>query len=181
VNVARRQRLIGRIRPASDLIADRDHGCARPRRMLTVLILLQALKVAFLWLHDWVPLAPLNDVSAVWAVDTTGRLIRVTLIRSAPITIGPVFSLVSARTGFPGRLRSWLRISYGLLLAGELRAWWLPYLIRPEPERAARYRALFGATHAFLPPRQGIVPNTRYAALHVCAAAMLLVLAALTV
>lgn len=148
--------------------------------MLIVLVLLQAVQVAILWLHDWVPLTPLNDVSAVRGADSTSHLITTTLIQSVPYTIGFIFSLIGLASGFPGWLWYWLWISYGILFAGELRAWWLPYLIRPEPERAARYHTMFGATHAFLPKRNGIAPNTLHVALHVCTAWTLIVLAVLT-
>lgn len=144
--------------------------------MLALLIALQAVQVAILWLHDWLPLPPLNDVSAVRAADSTGRLVIVTLIQSAPYTIGLVFSLVGRPADVPGWLWYWLWISYGMLFIGELRAWWLPYLIRPEPDRAARYAALFGSTHAFLPVHNGIRPNTLHVILHVCTAATLVVL-----
>jgi len=149
--------------------------------MLDLLIALQAIQVAFLWLHDWAPVPPLNDLASVRAADSTRRLIVVTLIQSVPYTIGLVFSLVDRSGGFPGWLWTWLWISYGLLFVGELRAWWLPYLLRPEPERAARYRVLFGATHAFLPEHNGIRPNTLHVILHAGTAATLVVLALLTV
>jgi hypothetical protein len=40
--------------------------------------------------------------------------------------------------------------------------WWIPYLSRAEPERAARYQIMFGNTHRFLPTRNGLVPNTAH-------------------
>ena len=145
--------------------------------MSVVLIALQAVQVAILWLHDWAPLPPLNDVCAVAAADDKPRLIRVTLIQSLPFTIGLAGSLAAAWSGHrPDWLRSWLWISYLLLLAGELRAWWVPYLLRPEPGRAVRYRAMFGSTHAFLPERNGIVPNTLHCVLHAATVLTLLFL-----
>jgi hypothetical protein len=148
--------------------------------LLTVLVLLQVVQVVILWLHDWLPLSPLNDLSAVRAATSTARLIRVTIIQSLPYTIGLYFSCADISKGFPGWLWYWLWISYGLLFFGELRAWWIPYLVRSEPGRAARYDAMFGSTHAFLPRRYGIVPNTLHVALHACTAATLIVLAVLT-
>jgi hypothetical protein len=67
-------------------------------------------------------------------------------------------------------------ISYGLLFIGQIRAWWIPYLFRPEPERAARYPIMFGKTYSFLPPRNGTVPNTAHILLHLATAATLIVL-----
>jgi hypothetical protein len=147
--------------------------------LLTLLIALQSLQVAILWLHDWVPLGPLNDVAAVRAQDSVGRLIRVTVIQSLPFTLGLVFSLLAHRP-WPGWLWYWLWISYGILFLGELRAWWAPYLLTSEPERALRYEAMFGRTHAFLPERNGVTPNTLHCILHAATLATLVVLAALT-
>jgi hypothetical protein len=90
-----------------------------------------------------------------------------------------VFSIRASAEGaaYPGWLWWWLWISYGLLLVGELNAWWLPYLVKPaDPERVARYRAMFGNTHAFLPERNGIVPNTLHCILHAATVATLVVL-----
>jgi len=148
--------------------------------MLILLIILQSLHVVFLWLHDWVPVAPLNDVAAVRRADPLSRLVRVTLIQSIPWTIGLAFSLRHLTTPFPPWLWWWLWISYGTLFIGELRAWWVPYLLRPDPARAARYRSMFGNTHAFLPARNGITPNTLHVALHACTAATLLALTILS-
>ncbi len=144
--------------------------------MTAVLIALQFVQVAILWLHDLVPLGPLNDVKAVRAQDTTIRLIRVTLIQSAPYTIGLIYSIRAMGGRCPEWLIWWLSISYGLLFLGEIRAWWIPYLIRAEPERALRYRAMFGGTHAFLPERNGITPNSLHCVLHAATAATLLTL-----
>ena len=147
-----------------------------------LLLILQAVHVAFLWLHDWVPLAPLNDVAAVRRQNTTAQLIWVTLIQSVPYTVGLLASLLCTvgHVAYPAWLWSWLWISYGLLFAGELTAWWIPYLIRPDPARAARYRAMFGNTSGFLPDRNGIVPNTLHCLLHVATMATLVTLALLS-
>ncbi len=146
------------------------------RQSAIVLIGLQAFQVLFLWTHDWVPLGRLNDVAAVRAQDSLRRLVVVTLVQSVPFTIGLAFSLLYVRQAFPHWLVSWLWISYGLLLIGQIQAWWIPYLIRAEPERAARYRKMFGKTHSFLPQRNGIVPNTAHILLHAATAATLIVL-----
>ncbi len=141
-----------------------------------VLLALQASQVAFLWTHDWVPLGRLNDVAAVRSQDTTWRLVVVTLIQSVPFTIGLVASGLFLGYRQPSWLKIWLWVSYGALLCGQLRAWWVPYLFWPEPQRAARYRAMFGRTYSFLPERNGLVPNTAHVLLHIATAATLLVL-----
>ena len=142
----------------------------------TSLLILQIFQVAFLWLHDWVPLGRLNDVAAVRRQDSTGRLLVVTLIQSVPFTLGLWWSVQRFGQPFAHWPLRWLAVSYGILFLGQMRAWWLPYLFRPEPERAARYQRMFGGTHAFLPPRHGLVPNTAHVLLHLATLATLLVM-----
>lgn len=141
-----------------------------------ILLALQVLQVVFLWIHDWIPLGRLNDVAAVRSQDTLGRLVTVTFVQSLPWTVGLYFSVRYYGRAYPDWLNSWLWISYVVLLVGQIRAWWVPYLFRPDPTRAARYRIMFGKTHAFLPVRNGLVPNTAHVMLHVCTVATLAVL-----
>ena len=142
--------------------------------LFEILVALQAVQVSILWLHDWLPMPPLNDVDAVRRDTTTERLVFLTLVQSVPYTIGLVFSVRDLGGPYPAWLLYWLWISYGVLFFGELRAWWVPYLIRAEPGRAARYKTLFRRTHTFLPLRNGITPNTLHTMLHVSTAATLL-------
>ena len=143
----------------------------------TLLIVVQALQVLFLWTHDWIPLGRLNDVAAVRAADTTARLVAVTLVQSLPFSVLLALSVAHLGEPRPPGLTLALWISYSILLAGELRGWWWPYLVRPDPVRAARFRAMFGRTHAFLPVRNGFAPNTAHVALHACTALTLILLA----
>jgi hypothetical protein len=142
----------------------------------SLLIALQAFQVLFLWLHDWVQIGQLNDVAAVRRADPLRRRIVITLIQSVPYTIGLYLSIRAAGHLLPDGLFWYLAISYGLLFLGQLRAWWVPYLFRPDPERAARYQQMFGSTHAFLPVRNGLVPNTMHILLHLATTATLLIL-----
>jgi len=147
--------------------------------MLILLLVLEAIQVAILWLHDWVPLPPLNDVRAVQAQDSRARLVIVTIVQSLPFTLGFACTLIWLHRAWPAWVWNWLWISNVVLLLGQLRAWWLPYLLRPEPQRAARYRAMFAGTHAFLPERNGITPNTLHCALHAATLGILITLAQL--
>jgi hypothetical protein len=140
------------------------------------LLTLQAFQVVFLWIHDWVPLGCLNDVAAVRSQDTLLRLAIVTLVQSVPYTVGLFFSARYFGRPYPGWLDIWLWISYGILFVGQLRAWWIPYFLRVEPERAERFQRMFGNTHSFLPEHNGIVPNTAHILLHLTTAATLLLL-----
>ena len=141
-----------------------------------VLLTLQVFQVLFLWIHDWIPLGRLNDVAAVRSQDSTRGLVFVTFIQSVPFTTGLLFSLLSFQRPYPHWLYDWLWISYGVLFIGQIRAWWVPYLLRAEPERAARFQIMFGNTHSFLPQRNGLVPNTAHILLHLSTAATLAIL-----
>jgi hypothetical protein len=146
-----------------------------------VLFALQCFHVLFLALHDWIPLGSLNDVKAVRMANPIHKLVGGTLISLTPFAIGLYASAIHLGGAYPSWLVWWLWISYSLLFIGELEAWWVPYLFRSEPIRAARYQSMFGATHAFLPERKGIRPNTLHVILHLATLATLFVLAALTV
>jgi hypothetical protein len=141
------------------------------------LIALQGFQVLFLALHDWVPLGSLNNVAAARLENPGGRLLRTTVISTVPYAVGLAFSIADCRHPYPGWLMYWLWISYVLLFLGQLRAWWVPYLLAPDPVRAARYRVMFAGTAAFLPERNGIVPNALHILLHITTLATLAFLA----
>jgi hypothetical protein len=61
---------------------------------------------------------------------------------------------------YPVWVFRWVWITCGLACCGSLTAWWITYLLRPDQERAARYRTMYAGTHAFLPERNGIRLNT---------------------
>jgi len=149
------------------------------RQLQTTLLALQGFHVVFLWLHDWIPLGRLNDLAAIRNQDSLRHRIIVTLMQSVPWTLGLIFSAPYLGQAYPGWIRFWLWISYAILFVGELRAWWIPYFFRPDAAHAARYQIIFSRTHSFLPPRNGIVPNTLHVMLHVSTFTTLLVLAIL--
>jgi hypothetical protein len=100
-----------------------------------------------------------------------------TVISSLFPSIGLVLGLFYLKSGWPGWLHIYLLAAYGFLFVGELEAWWVPYLVRPQPKRAAQYEAMYGKTWAFLPPRNGIRINTLHFVLHAATLATLLILA----
>jgi hypothetical protein len=148
--------------------------------LVDILIALQVFVVAFIALHDWIPLGSLNDVRAVQAADSRSRLIVVTIVSTLPFAIGLWATILHAMSGRPRWLSDYLWVSYGLAFLGLIRAWWGPYLLYREPARAVRYQAMFGRTHAFLPVRNGIRPNTLHVVLHLIIVAILAVLALLS-
>ncbi len=147
--------------------------------LIDAAVALQVYVTVFVALHDWLPLGRFNDVKAVRATEPVGRLIAVTILSTLPFALGAAESVMHI-SGFPDWLTIFLWISYGVAAYGLLRTWWAPYLLFHEPERAARYQAMHGRTHAFLPIRNGIRPNTLHVTVHLSILAMLVDLAFLT-
>jgi len=131
-------------------------------------------------LHDWIPLGRLNNLEKIRAVDTTRKLFFVTVLSTLPFAIGFAASVYYSASGFPMWLMWWLWISYGFGLDGMLRAWWVPYLLVADPVRAARYQERFAHTHAFLPTRNGIRPDTLHVCFHAVFFVLLILLSVLT-
>lgn len=129
-----------------------------------VFVVCQFFVVLFIALHDWLPLGALNNLAGIRATDTRSRLLRVTLISALPYAIGLAATVRYSTTGFPMWLGYLLWISYTAGLYGMLRAWWVPYLLVADRATVERYQVRFSNTHAFLPARNGIRPDT----LHVC-------------
>ena len=61
-----------------------------------------------------------------------------------------------------------------------LRAWWIPYLLVKDDARATRYQLRFAGTHAFLPERNGIRPDTLHVTLHVVILIIIILLSVLS-
>jgi hypothetical protein len=127
---------------------------------------LQAVVVSFLLLHDWIPLGRLSNVAAIHNEDSLARRIFVTLLPAVPTAIGLFYSGKFFGRAYPDGLEMLLWITYGVLVLGMLRAWWIPYLLIPDPARAARYQIIFANTHTFLPKRNGMAPDTLHTLFH---------------
>jgi hypothetical protein len=130
----------------------------------------QLMVVLFIALHDWVPLGALNNLAGIREADAPSTLLWTTFISTLPFAIGLIATAYYASSRFPMWLGDCLWITYTAGVYGMLRAWWVPYLLIPDPARAARYQVRFSKTHAFLPSRNGIRPDT----LHVCFHAVLI-------
>lgn len=138
---------------------------------------LQTGVVAILLLHDWIPLGRYNNLTALRSADNATARLASTLMPVVPTALGLYFSARKTAQPYTHDLQLLLWITYSILLVGMLRAWWIPYLVRPEPKRAARYQVLFAGTHSFLPIRNGVVPNTLHIFLHVVTFATFVLLA----
>src|SRR5271168_20816 len=132
------------------------------------LISLQGLQVAFLALHDWVPLGRLSNLEAVRASDAPGRLLVVTAVSMLPFGAVFVVSCEYWTAPWPMWLQTWLVFTYSAAVVGAIIAWWGPYLLWRSPERAERYQTRFAGTLKFLPQRHGIAPDVLHVAFHAC-------------
>jgi len=137
---------------------------------------LQALVVLFLLLHDWVPLGRLNNLDAMRGEDSLTKRAFVTLLPLLPAAVCLYFCTIHFGRPYPDWLQMTLWITYGIFLLGLLRAWWVPYLVGTDPQRAARYRIIFAGTHSFLPRRNGMAPDTLHTAFHLCVLATVVLL-----
>jgi hypothetical protein len=145
--------------------------------MRHLLLFLQLFQVVILLLHDWIPLPPLNDLEAIRREHSQLAVAIATLVGSLFPAIGLAFSFADWKSGWPHWLYIYLLATYGFLFIGELQAWWIPYLLWPQPKRAASYQVMFGNTAAFLPVRNGIRINTLHFVLHAATLATVLSLA----
>jgi hypothetical protein len=149
-------------------------------RMIYAFLLGQFLVVLFIALHDWIPLGRLSNLEGIRATDTLGKRVIGTVLSTLPFAASFGGSLYYARTRFPVWLMWTLWITYGIACYGILRSWWIPYLFGQDPVRAERYQIRFSDTHAFLPPRNGIRPDTLHIGFHVIFAATLGLLVVIT-
>lgn len=148
--------------------------------MQYALVICQVLVVIFLALHDWVPLGKLNNMAGLRAVDSRNSLVLTTAVSTLPFAAVLVASVLFASVHYPDWLLWWLWGTYLACAYGILRAWWIPYLGTPDPDRAQRYRIRFAGTHGFLPVRNGIRPDTLHVAFHSLVVATLVILAFVT-
>ena len=134
----------------------------------------------FLALHDWVPLARLNNIAAVRRVHGVQRILIGTLINAVPFTFGLEQAFITRGQPLPHWLWMYLIISYGILFAGEIEeSWWLTYFFGykeaardvvihcPSPSRASRSHPLprgRGSSERFSPGNRVINHKHHYRA-----------------
>lgn len=145
-----------------------------------ILLALECLVALFVGLHNWIPLGALNDVKAAKAEFPGRKLFTVTLINFVPVAVGLLGSAIYLARVYPRWLLWWLWIFYWLVGCGSLREWWIPYFSRPQPERVTRHQAMYGATHSFLPERNGIRPNTLHVLFDMVTIAIFIILGLVT-
>jgi hypothetical protein len=102
-----------------------------PQPTTGILIALQCFVVAFVGLHNWIPLGSLNDLRAVRAEFPGSKLFLTTLSNFIPAAFGLACSLYFQHR-FPEWLIWYLWIFYLLAGCGSAYGWWIPYGVRPN-------------------------------------------------
>ncbi len=122
--------------------------------------------LVFNLIHDWVPLGSLNDLEGIRSQHTIDELVTITITNTVSILIVLTLALWFAGKRYPLWARIWIVVHLACVLIGVLNAWWIPYFTGADAEFVAKYQAMFGNTHAFLPEMNGIVPNTLHVLFH---------------
>jgi hypothetical protein len=100
-----------------------------------------------------------DSTALVWFKDTS----------TLPFIVVLICTMASARGFRIGWARPAALIAYAMLIAGIARAWWIPYFFSTSPKRRARYVLRFRGTHAFVPERNGVRPDTLHVSFHIVA------------
>ncbi len=89
------------------------------RTLENALLALQCFHVAFLFLHDWIPLSRLNDVAGVRRMNTGATIDARHGYWGHSLRSRASFQLVLLWWSEPCLVRYWLWVSYGVLFFGE--------------------------------------------------------------
>ena len=138
------------------------------------LLVLQGLQVAFVLLHDWVPLGRWSNRTAVRASDSTLKLLWTTILSALPFAVP--FGFCCWLRVWPMWLLTWLLYTYAVGLVMIVFVWWIPYFSSKDSERAERYRTRFAGTIGFLPKRHGFAPDALHVMYHCCVVATVVLL-----
>lgn len=135
--------------------------------LMVLLLGLQGFHVAFLLLHDWIPLGPFNNLKAQSQHLKLWQRILGPIISAVLPGIGLYFSILHRNSlPYPWWLSLYLLGTYAFLFIGEIEAWWATYFWGYKRERGAVYQAMLSGTVTFLPLRNGVAPNAIHVLLH---------------
>lgn len=133
--------------------------------LISFFLLLQAILLLFMALHDWIHIPPLTDIRELEKHSTkSGRLLN-SIIFFFLIFI-PLLLTWIYRSHFSLLASSTIVLIYGILSLGTIFAWWVPYMWGSSDEHKAGF-AEYRNTHHFLPKRgDNLIPNTFHVILH---------------
>ena len=130
-------------------------------------IVLQSILLFVMMFHDWIPVSPFNDISALKKVESNAKRFLGSLINTL-IVIIPLFLTVyyDHHSFIPFSIMLNITAFYFFLTIGTIFSWWVPYFFgssKKHKQLFSRYKN----THHFLPARgDHVVPNTLHVVLH---------------
>jgi hypothetical protein len=135
--------------------------------MLISFVVLQIVLLLFMVFHDWIPLPPLNDITALRLRDNNLYRLTGSVVNGAMVVVPLTLSLTYYGRPIEGlRLPVIITVCYALLTLGTLLSWWVPYLFGSSQGHKEQFDK-FKNTHHFLPARgENVVPNTLHVLLH---------------
>lgn len=133
--------------------------------MMNIFIILQFSLLLFMLFHDWIPIPPFNDISALKLSDSDFYRLLGSIINGLTVLIPLTLTLIYQPT-IPLSIYVTIVLFYLLLTIGTIFSWWVPYIFGSSENHKLQF-SKFKNTHHFLPPRgNNIVPNTLHAILH---------------
>jgi hypothetical protein len=135
--------------------------------MLTIFAILQAILLAFMLFHDWLPLKPFNDIVTLKKTDGDFSRALSSAVNGLTVAI-PLMITLAYRNRFvlPLSISLTIFFFYLLLTIGTLVNWWIPYLFGSSKKHKQQFNK-FKNTHHFLPARKDhVIPNTLHVILH---------------
>lgn len=134
---------------------------------MTLFILLQFCLLFFMLLHDWLPVAPLNDVSTLRRVDGDFGRLKGAIINGTCVLIPLFLTLKYVGSIIPLSTIITIACFYLSLTIGTIFSWWTPYFFGSSKKHKELFKK-FNNTHHFLPKRNdNIRPNTLHVLLHI--------------
>jgi len=116
--------------------------------LIQLFIGLQIILFFFMTFHDWVHLPPLTDIREMEKHSTRkGRLINSMIF--ALIILIPLFLTWFYQPNFPRWVLISFVINYGMLTAGTILSWWVPYFFGPYSATHKEAFAEYQNTHHF--------------------------------
>ncbi|MGQ3890186.1 hypothetical protein ACQUW5_14305 [Legionella sp. CNM-1927-20] len=136
--------------------------------MLLFFICLQIILLLFMLFHDWIPIPPFNDVTALKSADSYTYRLLGSCINGIAVLIPLLITLnYYYKPGIPLPAAFTIFLFYSLLTIGTILSWWIPYFLGSSQKHKAQF-SKFKNTHHFLPARHNnVIPNTLHVILHI--------------
>ncbi len=128
----------------------------------------QSCLLLLLVIHDWIDLAPFNDIFALRANAGVVARIVSTCANSVLIACALVGTLYFRQAALPMWFRWYLVVTYGLPLLGGFMVWYRPMLLGGQAWNKEHFKKTYARTHHLIPGGdEDVRPNTMRIAIHI--------------